>query len=260
MENVDEGFACFVDVLAIGLERNNVGDAFVGVLAAVFNRRGHKLNFKVGIFLFKGFLYDVVDPVTIVNPSMHVADESGGDHIIRRSKAESANPDVVVPEPHKKVRILLHYPKSHRACYLNVENDGVVLGVVTVVVVTHFFHVVLDFFFTVRDVRRLGDRASRRSVFSWEEVKRRVDFLVLDQELDEDGLDAEGCVVIVFTVYVDFGLELEFCDGTFVHPHGRRSGRVRVDRRESGGIRGDVIHAIVRNFDAVHRRQKLNRN
>jgi hypothetical protein len=68
------------------------------------------------------------------------------------------------------------------------------------------------------------------------------------------------CCAVAFTVYINFGLELEFCDGTFVHPHGRRSGRVRVDRRESGRIRGDVIRAIVRNFAAVHQRQKLGRN
>jgi hypothetical protein len=36
---------------------------------------------------------------------------------------------------------------------------------------------------------------------------------VLDQELDEDGLDAEGCVVVAFTVYVNFGLKLEFVMG-----------------------------------------------
>jgi hypothetical protein len=51
--------------------------------------------------------------VAIVNPSMHVTDESGGNHIIGCGKAESANPDVVVPEPHEKVSILLHHPKSH---------------------------------------------------------------------------------------------------------------------------------------------------
>jgi hypothetical protein len=56
LEDVDEGFACFYDVLVIGLERHNVGNAFVAFILAMFNHHGHKLNFEVGVVFFESFL------------------------------------------------------------------------------------------------------------------------------------------------------------------------------------------------------------
>jgi hypothetical protein len=114
LKDVDEGFTCFVDLLAIGLEGHNVSYAFVAFIAAVFDGHGHELNFEVWVVFFEGFLEDIVDTVAVVNSSIHVADESGGDHVVCSAVAECTNPDVVVSDPHEEISILLHHAAVHR--------------------------------------------------------------------------------------------------------------------------------------------------
>jgi hypothetical protein len=115
-------------------------------------------------------LDDVVNPVTVMETTMHLADESCSGDIIRCGEEKCVDKMFGVPEPIEEAFILFHHSECHGTRDFDEENDRVVIGV-SALNVFHFFHVCLHVLFGVRNVGRFGDRSSRRSIFGWEEVK-----------------------------------------------------------------------------------------
>jgi hypothetical protein len=136
----------------------------------MFNHGGDELDFEGGLLVvFEGRLDDAVDMVTVVNSAIHVTNESSINSILCHGEMmEDANPDVVVPEPQEEFNILLHHAERHGTRHLDVKYDSVLLlGVIVVFNMKHFFHTLLGFFFIVGDLIHLGDHAGHRAICSW---------------------------------------------------------------------------------------------